>query len=138
MQQIVQAIPEIDIWQSCIAILQTGLFKIKSISTWNILYVRGNLQSLQSENCHGSCHLETGICIYGCSNGWLNQYCNDCKLPRTYNIFHVEIDFILNKPVCNIAMQLCHISISGMAWTICCINICIYVLHFTIWLKFDA
>jgi hypothetical protein len=47
MQQIVQAIPEIDIWQSCITKLQTGLFKIKSISTWNILYVRGDLQSLQ-------------------------------------------------------------------------------------------
>jgi hypothetical protein len=45
------------------------------------------------ENCHGSCHLETGRCIYGCSNGWLNQYYNECKLPQAYTIFHVEIEF---------------------------------------------
>lgn len=45
------------------------------------------------ENCHGSCHPETGRCIYGCSNGWLNQYCKECKLPQANTIFHVEIEF---------------------------------------------
>ncbi|XP_071122933.1 receptor-type tyrosine-protein phosphatase epsilon-like [Mytilus edulis] len=36
------------------------------------------------ENCHGPCDLETGLCIFGCLNGWTGVECKQACQSGTY------------------------------------------------------
>ncbi|XP_076115329.1 receptor-type tyrosine-protein phosphatase epsilon-like [Mytilus galloprovincialis] len=36
------------------------------------------------ENCHGPCDLETGRCLFGCSNGWIGETCEQACTSGFY------------------------------------------------------
>ncbi|CAG2210187.1 unnamed protein product [Mytilus edulis] len=36
------------------------------------------------ENCHGPCDLETGRCLFGCSNGWIGETCKQACTSGFY------------------------------------------------------
>jgi hypothetical protein len=38
------------------------------------------------QNCYGSCHPDTGLCVLGCNDGWDNQY-NNCSQGNYITLF---------------------------------------------------